>query len=459
MASKIDELNSEYVTELFYVGLNDENFFQILFEYLDFPFLTHDYEKKFWKECKTYFKIHSKPPTIGYLSRILIKEKGVRELVADIRTLDLESSQINSIIDEFENFIKESKFVEIFEKSSEKYNKGDQSGAFKIYFDGAKAMEGFSIKDKMYERVFADFEKRNTKRLLVDLSEEKVPFGIDELDDYCFGGPEITDLYLVMAESGVGKSQFLYHHAIHAARLGSDVAIFQIEGTKKQVLDRIDSAWSGTIYNDMKFGKIDEEKYIKLKRVIKRVRGEIFVESFEKFGGVTFYEIRKSAKELKKRNPNLKLILIDYLELMEVGDGINYTPNQERHRQQKLGKLLKELAMELKCVVGTVTQASNLPSELKKDPNFVMTREYLAEDKGKIRPFDFFMTLNQTYDEKRVEDEETGKRFSIMRILLDKMREYESGQVIKIANNFRRARFYDRKQTLKLSFDLEEYEE
>lgn len=453
MATKIQELSTEYTSELIYVGLNNPKFFEILFNYLEFSFLPFEHEKKIWKECVQFFRENFKPPTIGYLSKQLLKDKSCRDYLTDIKNLDLEQKQIDSIIDQFENFIKESKFVKFFEDSADAYNKGDHKKAFEIYFNGAKSIEDFSIKDKMFERVFSNFNQRNIERKFQDVLDDKVPFGIDEIDDYCYGGPQLTDTYLVMAESGIGKSQFLIHHAVNTARLGFDAAIFQIEGTKKQVMDRVDSNWSGVLYHEMKYGSIDDERYQKLQRVISKIRGEIFIESFERFGGVTFNEIRKSARELKKRNPNLRLILIDYLELMEVGDNITYGPSFERHRQQKLGKLMKELAMELKCVVGSVTQASNLSSELKKDPTFVMTREFLSEDKGKIRPFDFFFTLNQTYDEKKYVPDGSKKSFSIIRIFLDKMREYESGQVVKVVNNFRRSRFYERKLTMQYLVD------
>ena len=64
-----------------------------------------------------------------------------------------------------------------------------------------------------------------------------------------------------------------------------------------------------------------------------------------------------------------------------------------------------------------------------------------------MRPFDYLVTLNQTRDEKKDE---------VMRLYGDKFRDYKSGQVIHICNNFSYARFYDRKRTM--ATDWEEYE-
>ena len=108
---------------------------------------------------------------------------------------------------------------------------------------------------------------------------------------------------------------------------------------------------------------------------------------------------------------------------------------------------MKMLAMEFNAVVHTATQSSNIPEECKNDPEFVITRAQLSEDKGKIRPFDIFITINQTRDEMKEE---------IMRLHTDKLRDYKNGDPIHIANNFSCARFYDRKRTLEMDWEDEE---
>ena len=200
----------------------------------------------------------------------------------------------------------------------------------------------------------------------------------------------------------------------------------------------------------MKKGDVDESKFKKLKNILRKMNGEIFVEAFEKFGGAYDTEIRQSIREAKKLHPNIKLVLIDYLELMSINDGNKYSPNDERFRQQKLGRFTKEIAMEFDVLCETVTQASNLPKDKKDDPSFVMTREFLSEDKGKIRPFDYFFTLNQTTNEIKKQ---------IIRIYADKMREYKSGRVAKIVTNFSRSRFYNRKATLNMLANSEHDED
>jgi hypothetical protein len=183
------------------------------------------------------------------------------------------------------------------------------------------------------------------------------------------------------------------------------------------------------------------------KRIIKKLRkSDIIVSSEESFNAKTLVDIRKEVKEMEKLYGKIDVIIIDYLELLEVGDGHNYTPGEERFRQAKLAKGMKMLAMEFNAVVHTATQSSNIPEEQKNDPEFVITRAQLSEDKGKIRPFDIFITINQTRDEAKE---------GIMRLHTDKIREYKNGDPILIANNFEYARFYDRKRTMEINMNLE----
>lgn len=448
----ITNLTDDFILELFHIALKKREVFEILFQHLKYSYLVTEQQKKFWKKAVQLFKLKNRTPSLGLLQVEFRKDDDMLDFILDVKEATVFDK--DGLIEEFQNFIKESKFVEIFENASELYNRGKEKQAIETFMKGADEMNSFSIKDKIFKKVFKGFEDRNIDRQIQEY-RTKIPFFIDEVDKVTFGGAETGETVLVLAESGIGKTQWLYHQAINTARFGYDAIIFSIEGTEKQALDRLDAAWTGVLYRDMKKGLVDEERMMKLENIIKNVRGEVYLEAFEKFGSVTDVEIRQAVIDAKKMYPNLKAVLIDYLELMTVADGINYSPRDERFRQQKIGRFMKELAMEQDVVVYTVTQASNLPSELKRNPEFVMTREFLSEDKGKIRPFDYFATLNQTYDEREILLED-GTEISLLRWYWDKIREYKSGQVIPIVTSFKNARFYDRRKTLEYLLDIED---
>lgn len=455
--AKQQYLTKDYIIDLFTIAFEKEEYFEIVNKYLKYSYLTLEHEKKFWQKANQIYRLKSKVPSLGVVQVELRKEEKVKDFITEIKFNQVDDKM--AVIDSFQGFIKESMFVEIYEQAGELYNRGKENDAFKVFTKGAEEVHNFSIKDKIFKKVFKDFNERQNDRILDQKEFGKVPFCIDKLDEYTRGGAETGETVLIMGESGIGKSQMLIHYAINTARRGDFVAHFQVEGTERQVMDRMDSAWTGTLYHDLKLGKIEDKRFKKLGNVLKKVRGEVFVEAFERFGGVFVNDIRNSVIELKKLyGDKLKLVTIDYLELLSLSDGISYGPGDERHKQQKIGRFMKELAMEQDVVVATVTQAANLPSELKKDPNFVMTREYLSEDKGKTKPFDYFFTLNQTYDEMKAVNELTEELEPRMRIYTDKMREYLAGHTIPIVTNYKRARFYDRQATLNYLADFEDEE-
>lgn len=448
MAKEIDFLSSEYTVELFRAAFDKEKIFEVVRQHLKYAYLVDEVEKKFWKEVLKQFSLKNKRPTLGAVQIELRKDDAALDYVVKIKNTLVDNH--DDILDAFQKFIKQSKFVVLYEETAQMFNRGEDKKAFDIFIRGAEELANFSIKDKYYKKVFNDFENRNIERISEDKFRRKVPTSIDEIDHATKGGPETGETILLLGESGLGKSMAMVHLGVSTARRGAKVAHFQIEGTEEQCLNRYDASWTGSLYHDVKNGIFSKEKYKKLQTVIKKIgQGEIYVQAYEKFGNATIYDIRNSFREMKKMYGEFDLLIIDYLELCELGDGQIWSPKDERFRQQKIGRFMKELAMEENVVVATPTQASNVALVNKKDPNFVTTREDLSEDKGKLRPFDYFFTLNQSPDERKK---------NILRIHADKMRDYPGGQTWAIATNFSRSRFYDRKKTIELA-DLEEEEE
>lgn len=443
-------LATNFVVELIAAALERRTVFEIVKQYLKFSYLQEEAEKKLWQWVTKRYDLTGKVPTIGQIQQQFVDDERVLEKLEEIGDVEIdENGGYELIIDSFEKFIKKMKFLEVNDKITDTYNRGDKEGAWELFVKSAEDFSKFSIQDAKFETVFGDFAERQAKRKSEDWNfRYKIPTGIDELDYRLggeSGGPETGECVLWLGDSGAGKSQCLTSVGIAAARQGFRVAHFQLEGTKEQCLNRYDAAWTGTLYQDVKLGNITAKKMEVTKRIIKKLRKtDIIVSSEETFNAKTLVDIRRELKEMEKKYGKIDVIIIDYLELLELGDGHRYTPSEERFRQAKLAKGMKMLAMEFNAVVHTATQSSNIPEEQKNDPEFVITRAQLSEDKGKIRPFDIFVTINQTRDEAKEE---------IMRLHTDKLRDYKNGEPIYIANNFSYARFYDRKRTIELNMD------
>ena len=457
MTNNNDTLAPNFVTELLAISLNKRTIFDMVRQYMKFSYFQVESEKKLWQWVTARYDRTGRIPTLGQIQQQFAEDEAVLEKVEEISDIEVDDENVGNeavILDTFERFIKKMKFLEANDKITDFYNQGKKDQAWDMFVKYAEEFSQFSIQDAKFETVFGDFAQRQAQRKSEDYNKRfKIPTGIDEID-YRLGGenggPETGECVLWLGDSGAGKSQVLVHCGVTAARQGHRVAHFQLEGTKEQCLNRYDAAWTGTLYSDVKLGNIPAKKMEVSKRIVKKLkRSDIYVSSEETFNAKTLVDVRRELKEMEKMYGKIDVIIIDYLELLEVGDGHNYSPGEERFRQAKLAKGMKMLAMEFNAVVHTATQSSNIPEECKNDPEFVITRAQLSEDKGKIRPFDIFITINQTRDEMKEE---------IMRLHTDKLRDYKNGDPIRIANNFSYARFYDRKRTFELD-DIDSDEE
>jgi replicative DNA helicase len=448
-----DRLASNFIVELIAYALNRRTTFDVVKAYLKFSYLQEEAEKKLWQWTVRFHDRCGRVPTIGQMQQQFLSSEKVLDLVEQIQDVEVDESSEghDTILKTFEEYLRQMKFLEANDKIADMYNRGEKEKAYNMFSKFAEEMEKFSILDASFESVFEGFGERMIRRRSEDYNFRfRVPTGIDDLDyrlGGASGGPESGECVLWLGMSGAGKSQALVQLGINAARQGHRVAHFQLEGTKEQCLNRYDAAWTGTLYQDMKMGQVSAKTMEITQRVVKKLkRSDIYVSSSEEWGGKTIADIRRELKEIEKKHGKVDVIIIDYLELAETGDGILYGPKDERFRQQKLAKAMKTLAMEFNAVVHTATQSNDVNQEEKNDPAFVLSRNNLNEDKGKIRPFDIFVTLNQTDDERRDQT---------MRLHTDKLRDHKNGDPIHICTNFDYARFYDRKRTLSMDFETE----
>ncbi len=437
----VDVLSEEYVLQLLKSCFDKPRIFDLIYSHVRVSFFSKDAEKKLWDSMVKYKRLKDRLPALAILIQEFRRDEKVTDLLADIKETTVESH--DDVIDAFDLFVKNMRFLEMYDKIGDEYNRGKREETIQYMINESESLANFTIKQTYHKRVYADFESRNLDRASQSKHQSpKIPFGIHHLDIDTSGGAEPGEIVLITAESGIGKTKYLVHAGITAARTGNAVAHFQLEGTEAQCFNNYDSAWTATLYHLMKTGDVEKEKLAKLRLIIRKFGlHDIFVVAPEKFGGISLVDLRQKMFELNKIT-KIGAIVLDYFELLQVGDGIKYNPSDERHRQAKLGQGLKEIAMEFNCVIYTATQASDIPKEFKNDPTFVITRNELSEFKGKLRPFDYHLTFNQTFEEKKKGE---------LRIYKDKLREHfggEYGDVIKIGTNYNYSRFYDKKRSL-----------
>lgn len=434
-----DTLTNEFILQIFHLCYSNNKIFDLVSDKLQTNWFPEEKQQAFFEELKKLRDKGAKKLMWSVFELEFRKNKEFKDYAKEVEKYNGEYEE-KVVLSKLSEFIKVSKFIQLYDEMANLFNKGQRDKAITTLIQKAEDLSNFSLENYTNNsQVFGGFQKFLSQTIKDNsrIDNDKLPFGIDELDRVTHGGASLGELILVMGDAKSGKSFLLNHCGVNAARRGWPVLHYQLEGSMKQAQARYHSNWSGTSFYDIKAGNISDEKIKALNKLKNAVKSDIYIECAEKFGSVNMSQIRKKAIEYKKKY-GIKVLVIDYADLCDPDDR-TYSANEERFRQQKTIRFMKDLAVELDIIIYTATQTSSVPSELANDPDFVITREYLAEDKGKVRPVDMLFSINRTRDERKEK---------ICRIYMDALREHDSGQVIKIKQNLSNSRFYDRKRTL-----------
>jgi len=448
----MERLSEDFLFELILYCLKDKDNFDLVFSELgwNLDYSNSKELKRVLLEIRRYRNKKDSVPKLTYLEAKFIKDEEVLDFLDELRMFS-KGYKVDeeSIVSTLEEFIRRTRFANLYREMGEAYNKGDQDKAFSIFEVGVEKISNFSFRRNRLEMVFADFDTRMARRMIENGGNSdtfKVPFCIDQLNHYT-GGAESGEVYMALGDSGTGKSIFLISNGIHAARRGQNVLHIQAEGTKKQIEDRYDKCWSALstyqINNLHELSDADwEEKNDKFDKIVKNVSGEIYIESYTSFEErPNMMQARELIKNFKKQGIEIHLVLFDYLELF---NPISTKWEDETMRQGFVARNMKDIAVEFNCVVGTVTQMQRVDKELKNNPDWMAERDNMGGAYEKVRPMDLFFTFNQTRDEKKK---------GIMRIFIDKAREHLDKIVFSIYQDLGRSRFVNRIKTRQGYFD------
>jgi replicative DNA helicase len=202
------------------------------------------------------------------------------------------------------------------------------------------------VLDEVVDQI--DFLARNQNRLM------GVPTGFVLLDKM-LGGFQKSDLIIVAGRPGMGKSSLGLSIAQNAARrYDARVAIFSLEMSSEQVVQRLLSVETAIDSHRLRMGQIDEEEWPILVEAANTLAGtNIFVDDTP---GASVLEIRTKARRLYAER-GIDLIVVDYMQLMSGGGGGRGGEN----RQQEISfisRSLKGLARELNVPVIALSQLS-----------------------------------------------------------------------------------------------------
>ena len=170
--------------------------------------------------------------------------------------------------------------------------------------------------------------------------------------DFLTSGMQPADLVLIAARPSMGKTAFVLNIAQNVAfKLNKSVAIFSLEMSKEQLVNRMFSLESRVDAQHLRNGKLDEtewEKLIESAGVIGK--SNLIIDDTP---GISIQDLRSKCRKYKLEN-DLDIIIIDYLQLMS-GSGRSESRQQEI---SEISRSLKGLARELSVPILALSQLS-----------------------------------------------------------------------------------------------------
>ena len=211
-----------------------------------------------------------------------------------------------------------------------------------------KNQKGYTpIKDVLVESFTQLEELYNRKQHITG-----VPSGFVELD-YRTAGFHGSELILIAARPAMGKTAFALNIATNASvKAGIPVAIFSLEMSKEQLVNRILCSESMVDSNKVRTGKLEEDDWTKLAGAIGPLsEANIYIDDTP---GINIMEIRAKCRKLKLEK-NIGMVVIDYLQLIQ---GSGKRGGSREQEISEISRSLKILAKELNVPVIALSQLS-----------------------------------------------------------------------------------------------------
>jgi replicative DNA helicase len=178
-----------------------------------------------------------------------------------------------------------------------------------------------------------------------------IPTGFIDLD-YRTAGMQPSDLILVAARPSMGKTAFELNLAQYMAfKKDLTVALFSLEMSKEQLVNRMFSLESNVDAQKLRTGQLNDQEWERLIESAGTIgKSKLIIDDTP---GISIAELRSKCRKYKLEY-DLSIIMIDYLQLMS-GSGRNESRQQEI---SDISRSLKALARELNVPVIALSQLS-----------------------------------------------------------------------------------------------------
>ena len=290
-----------------------------------------------------------------------------------------------------------------------------------------QGMDGFSLLDEAERKIFSLNDEANRSQSNILSMKELIPRSIDRLHQLAESGSKLLgsstgfkaidnklqglqdgDLIVVAGRPSMGKTAFAMNVAENVLVENDEntgaVLVFSIEMPAESLTTRLLSGMSRLDQQDVRSGKLDNKQVTQVVEQSKRLRElPLYIDDSSLLSPM---ELRARARRINRQEPNgLSLIVVDYLQLMQIPGSLENRVNQI----SEISRSLKSLAKELNVPVIALSQL-NRAVEQRTDKRPMMAD---LRDSGAIEQ-DADVILFIYRDEVYNEDSEQGNKAEII---------------------------------------------
>ena len=361
----------------------DRPFADQITEVLDINFLELEYLQVFLRKIVRYRSKYNTHPSIEAMVTMVraeleeedeVTQKQVRDYFARIHTRELKES----------DYIKETS-LDFCRKQNLKEAMMKSVGLLQTCsFDEISSVINEALKlgseNNFGYDYLVDFEERFTPK-----HRSPVSTGWKDIDAIVGGGLGKSELGVVIAPTGAGKSMALVHLGANALKEGKTVVQYTLELQDTVIANRYDSCLTGYPLSDIKNFK--QEIY----EEIKSLDGALIIKEYPTKSAST-NTIRAHLSRLVKRGIKPGMIIVDYADLLKP-----VTVRKEKRTElESIYEELRALSTEFQCPIWTASQTnrSGLSAE-------VITMEQISEAFNKCFVADFIFSVSRTIEDKQ----------------------------------------------------------
>jgi replicative DNA helicase len=361
----------------------DRPFADQITEVLDTQFLELEYLRVFVNKVIDYRTRYSTHPSVEAMITILrtemdeddeVLQNQVREYFARIHTREM--SDVEYIKETSLDFCRKQNLKEAMMKSVSLLQNCSFDEISTVINDALK----LGSENNFGYDYLADFEERFKIK-----HRNPVTTGWTEIDGITGGGLGKSELGVVIAPTGAGKSMALVHLGAQAIQDGKTVVHYTLELQDTIIGTRYDSCITGYPLSDIRNFK--DEVY----EEIKELDGALIVKEYPTKSATT-NTLRSHLSRLVKRDIKPGLIIVDYADLLKPVT----VRKEKRNELESIYEELRALSTEFKCPIWTASQTNR--SGLNAE---VITMEQISEAFNKCFVADFIFSISRTIEDKQ----------------------------------------------------------